>query len=262
MNAIVKAIQDIKFNIPIEVLQVGFVENFDRVNHITSIDDRILNSVIRPRVLVDCNLIGGITVKIDIAKCNVMQLPTREYIIEVPKNLTSNRPIVSCLSLVANHRGLMHNPYMGSNDLLVQSTHMLNSLSTETIIQTARLELIGENTILVSEPHMGLLNATIRVNIAYDDMLNNLHPRSYLGFSTLCRLATKAYIYNNCTVKLDQGYIWAGHELGKIGEIIDSYSDAEEMYQEHLTTIMRKVLFYNDPNNTSRLIATMLGNTI
>lgn len=262
MNAIIKAVQDIKFNIPLEVLQVGFVENFDRVNHITSLDDRIINSVIRPRVLVDCNLIGGVTVKIDIDKCNVLQLPTREYIVEVPKNLTSNRPIIACLSLVANHIGMLHNPYMGNNDILTQGTHMMNSLATETVIQTSKLELIGENTILVNEPHMGLLNATIRVIIAYDDMLTNLHPRSFLEFSNLCRLAVKSYIYNNCTVKLDQGYIWAGHELGKLGEIIESYADAEEMYKEHLETVMRRVLFYNDPNNTARLIATMLGNTI
>lgn len=262
MNAIIKAIQDIKYNIPIEVLQIGFVENFDRVNHVTSLDDRILNSVIRPRVLTDCNLIGGVTVKIDISQCNVMQLPTREYVIEVPKSLTSNRPIVACLSLVANHRGLLINPYMGSNDLMVQASHMMNSLSTETIIQTARMELIGENVILVNEPHMGLLNATIRVIIAYDDMLTNLHPRTFLTFSKLSLLAVKSYIYNNCSVKLDQGYIWAGHELGKVGEIIDSYADAEDMYQEYLTTIMRKALFHNDPNNTGRLIATMLGNTV
>lgn len=262
MNAVIKAIQDIKFTIPREVLQIGFVENFDRVNHITSIDERIINSVIRPRVLTDCNLVGGVPVMIDISQCVVHDTANREYIIEVPKRLTNNRPIVSCLSLVANHRGLLLAPYKGTNPVMTQATHMFNSLNTETIIQTARLELIGENTILVNEPYLGILNATVRVNVAYDDMMSNLHPRSFIEFSKLCIYAVKAYIYNNCKVKLDQGYVYGGHELGSIGEIIDNYSDSEEMYQEHLNTIMGKVLFLNEPSNSARLIATMLGNTL
>ena len=262
MNAIVKALQDIKYNIPLEVLQIGFVENYERVNHIRSLDDRITNSVLRPRVLTDCNLIGGVTMSIPTDRCVITQPTPREFIIEVPKQVTSNRSIISVLSLVSYAMGTWNNPYVGASSTLTQGAHMFNSLATESIIQTARLELIGENTILVEEPNVGLTTATLRAVIGYDENLNNLNPRSYLDFSRLCMYAVKSYIYNNCTVKLDQGYVWAGHELGKIGEIIDSYSDAEEMYIEHLTQTMRKVLFYNDKNNTSRLIASMLGNTL
>ena len=61
-------------------------------------------------------------------------------------------------------------------------------------------------------------------------------------------------------VKLDQGYVYGGHELGVITDIIDGYADAEEMYQEHLTTIMKKALFSVQSENMDRYIKSMLGN--
>ena len=43
-------------------------------------------------------------------------------------------------------------------------------------------------------------------------------------------------------------------------DIIDGYADAEEMYQEHLTTIMKKALLSVQSENMDRYIKSMLGN--
>ena len=260
MNALSKALSEIKFNIPPEVLQIGFVENFGRVNHITSLDERILNSVIRARVIVDANIAGGVTIKVPVDNCNIVQGRPGEFIIEVPKKLTQGKSIVSVLSLVSFGSYLNTVPVNGVSPLASAANHMMNNLTNENVVQTSRLELIGDNTVLVEDPSVMIFNAMLRCSLEYSADLGELNPRFYPAFSKLCILGVKSYIYNNCKVKLDQGYVYGGHELGSIGEIIDSYSDSEEMYQEHLNLVFRKLSYMSSSDNMSRLIKASIGN--
>lgn len=255
MNALAKAMTEIKFTIPLEVLQVGFIENYSRINHVVNLDERILNSVIRARVMVDANLYGGVTVNIPLEDCNCLQLENREWVIEVPKSITQGKSIVNVLSLVsyANFTGSYYS--MGNRSSFVNGAEKIyNHLADHNVIQTARLELIGDNTILVQDPSVTVYSAVIRCNLEYSKDMGELHPRYYNSFSKLCVLAVKSYIYNHCKVKLDQAYAYSGHELGTITEIIDGYSDAEEMYQEHLKTEFMKIAFMNHAENNSRMI--------
>jgi len=57
MNAISNALVDLRFKIPPEILNIGFRENAVMINQVIGLDERILNSVIRTRVLKDCNLV-------------------------------------------------------------------------------------------------------------------------------------------------------------------------------------------------------------
>ena len=260
MNALTKALSEIKFNIPPEVLQIGFVENFNRVNHIVSLDERILNSVIRARVLVDANLAGGVVAKIPISNCRYFEVNRGEWVIEVPKNLTQGKSIVNLLSLVAYGSATSGFPVNNVSPLISATNTMFNNMTHENIVQTSRLELIGDNTVLVEDPSVAIFNSTLRCNLEFSSDLGELNPRYYHVFSKLCVLGVKSYIYNNCKVKLDQGYVYGGHELGSIGDIIDGYSDAEEMYQEHLNTVFKKVAYMNSSDNMARLIKISLGN--
>ena len=262
MNAIQKALSEIKHTIPPEVLQIGFVENFNRTNQVTSIDDRILNSVIRSRVMVDANLVGGNTIQIPIAECYTSSTIYNEYVITVPRELTGYKSIVAVHSLLSMTGIASTLPNYNTSGLITQAYHMYNSLATMNVIQTNRLELIGENVILVQDPTLTLFNAVLKCVIEYDKNMSDLHPRYMRDFAKMCILAVKAYIYNNFKVKLDQGYIYAGHELGSITDIIDGYSDAEEMYQEFVMTVFQKIAYMNESKNMSRFIAAQFGNTI
>lgn len=262
MNAIHKALSEIKFQIPPEVLQVGFVENFGRINQVVSLDERIMNSVIRPRILVDANLVGGVIAKIPLDQCEYREYIPFEYIVIVPKELTGGRSIVSVLSLVSFTTVIPATPIYTSSPLLTAANNMFNSITQETVIQTSRLELIGDNTVLIQDPNLSILHGCLRCMVEYDENMSSIHPRNIHTFCKLCVLGTKSYIYNNCKVKLDQGYVYGGHELGSISEIIDSYSDAEEQYQEFLNTDFKIVAFMNTGDNVPRLIQSMLGNTL
>lgn len=262
MNAVVNALKEIKLAISPELLQLGFVENFSRVNHIVSLDERIKNSVIRPIVIKDCNLAGGVIMKIPVSLCYYQEVTRAEWIIEVPKNLTDNRSICNVLSLVSNASYITGVPLYNSSAALTQAQHIIDNLDTVNVIQTARLELIGDNVVLIEDPSITIYNTTMRVEVEYDSMMNNLHPRSIPIFSKLCILATKRYIYNYLKVKVDQGYIYGGHELGQILTELDGFSDAADQYEELMENTMRKVLFMNHAENMGRFIQSMMGNTL
>lgn len=262
MNAIQKALSEIKHTVPPEILQIGFVENYNRVNQITSLDERILNSVIRSRVMVDANLVGGVTLHVPVADCETNVTLYNEYIITVPRELTNYRSIVTLHSLLTNTGTGTALPSYQASPLISQAFNMYNSIGNINVIQTSRLELIGENVVLVQDPTQYIFNAVLKCAVEFDKNMSDIHPRYMRDFAKLCIYAVKAYIYNNFKVKLDQGYLYAGHELGTITEIIDSYSDQEEMYQDFLTNTFQKITFMNDRGNHNRFIQAQLGNTI
>lgn len=261
-SAIQKAISEIKFQIPIEILQIAFTENSQHLNQMISLDDRILSSIIRPRVMVDANLVGGIETRISLNDCNISAMNNREFVVDIPKSLTSHRSIVSVLSLVSNVVYQQSTAYSEMPAGLSSAMNMMNNLGTENVVQTARLEIIGDGIVLVQDPTIHLVNGVLRCIVENGKNMENLNPRSYLAFSKLCILATKSYIYNSLLIKIDKGYIYGGHELGVIKDVIDSYNGAEELYQEYLNTTFRKVAFINDSDKMSRYITSMISNTI
>lgn len=262
MNAINYALNNLKFGIPLQVLNLAFLESSDIVNKTLSLDEMIMSKLLRPRVLVDANVVGGVMLRVNLEDCRITSVSNREVIIDVPKIVTGGRSIMSALSLVSNFMIASQLPNVGESPLLSAGANMMNNLSTENIIQTARLEIIGENIILVQEPSTSLVPGILRCMVENNSNLENINPRSYPKFYKLCLLAVKSYIYNTLKIKIDQGYIYGGHELGSITEIIDTFADAEELYQEYLAGTWKRVAFLNDTDSKNRYIKSMLGNTL
>jgi len=262
MNALQKAIADVKYTIPYDILNLTFVEDDDRINNMISIDDRILNGILRPRVLVDCNIMGGIEARVPLGGCTISWMTNREFIVEVPKELTNGKSIITALGLVSNVIYTQTTQFSDMPAVASAGINMMNNLNTETVVQTSRLELIGDNIIVVQDPNIHLMNGILRCMVENSPNMENINPRSYNTFSKLCILGVKSYIYNTLLIKLDKGYLYGGHELGVIKDIVDSYSGAEEEYQEYLTTVWRKVAFINDSEAMSRYVKSYIGNTI
>lgn len=266
MNAINKALTEIRFNIPLEVLNLAFIENepyLARVkNQIISLDERIRNSVIKGRVLVDCNMVGGVPLTVYLGDCRIEEIIPGEFIINIDKKLTNYKSIVSVLSVVSNF-GYVNTASFGYvSPLVTSANNMYNNLSNETIMQSSRLELIGDNVVICKDPSIYLFNTAMRCVVENDENMANLHPRFIPAFAKLVVLATKAYIYNRCKVKMDQAFLYGGHELGSVTEVIDGYADAEQMYQEYLHLEFKKIMYMNPPNNMSRYVRSMFGNNI
>jgi hypothetical protein len=127
------------------------------------------------------------------------------------------------------------------------------------VTSTAQVEVIAENTVSIKDSLRLVSSMYLRCTLANDENLTNINPRSYPYFTKLVEYATKAYIYNDLIVKIGSNELQGGFELGVSKSIIESYSDAEQNYQDYLENTWRRVAFMNDKPAHRRLITAMMG---
>lgn len=270
MNALQKALDEIKFRIPPHVLNETFKSRTQSWrDRDMSIDESILNKVIRPRVVVDTNIVGGIEMYIPLYGAEIQQVDNYTYVLRIPKELTQNRTILSALSISYFNSNTMgayggSSSYLGGqacskNDVLGAANAVFDSFSSAPVTGTAQLRLVGENTIHVIDRGFFIQSAFLRCIVESDRELSNLQVRTYLAFSKLCELAVKSYIYNNMTITIDMAFLEGGRELGSFKTTVESYSDAEQMYQDFLKEKWGKINFMNDGERMARFLKSTIG---
>ena len=263
MNPIMYALNRIKLAIPPEILMIAFTEYSRYTNNTVSLDEHIMNLVIRPIVMMDANIVGGVETIVDLNQCAITYLNNMEFVVDVPKELTEGRSIIALKSLVSNVIYSKSTSYVNMSGSLSAAMNMGNNIGTENVVQTSKLELIADNMVLVADPTIHLMDGALRCTIENMSNMENINPRAYDMLGELCVLAVKAWIYNHTIVKLDKGYIYSGAELGVVQSVIESYSDAYQEYREFLNLRWAKVAFINNSSNTmSRYIKSMISNTI
>ena len=245
MTPITYALNHVRKVIPRQILDKTFLSNWQYNNTFPiSLDQRIREDVINNRVMVDCNPDAW------------------TWIYRIPKSLTQGRSIVAALSVsfgegaVVGATNLI--PVRG-NSLQDAAAGLLNSSNPIPMIATAKTHLIGDNVVLISDTMALPTTFFLRCWIENDSEMTNLNPRSYRAFAKLTELAVKSFIYNEMVIKMDMGEIFGGVQLGRFKEIIDSYSDAEEMYMTHLNEVMGRVFELNDAEGQRRHIQLMVG---
>lgn len=271
MNPVTKAVDDVKFRIPMEILKEVFgARDYGWRASAISIDEQMLALVIRPRVLVDCNLVGGseVVIPLDGLKAETTdQFPNIfRTVFRIPKSLTDGRSITSVLSVgfaTVFSQGSI-NAMSGINQnstsaVGLSGMALLNSYSAIPVSSTAKVRLIAENTIMVSDVTPLMSSAYLRCVIANDENLAHIQMRSYQAFSKLVELAIKSFIYVNLAIKISQAQLSGGQELGKFKEIVDGYSDSEDMYQEYLKKNWEAVAFMNDSETFTRNLKLRVG---
>lgn len=265
MNPIQKAIDTIKFHIPPQILQTFFVRRniFDRHQNV-NIDEHIISLVLRPRVLMDCSLVGGAEINVDMKGIVGDMVDNITVVFRIPKERTQGRSIMSVLSLsYIDANSLMNwGPIApGCGVTLPGTAHqaLLNSVTPPPITATAETRLIGDNVIEVRDGLRHTSYGTMRCVIANDENMSHLQPRSYLDFAKLCLLAVKAYIYNQYIIELDMGELHGGANIGVFKNVIEGYADANELYEEFLKTKFTKIQKMNDREAISRHVRSMIG---
>ncbi len=270
MNAISKALVEIKYRIPLEVLEI--VVRDDNPNyvrrrweeHAKSLDEKLLTQIIRPRVLVDCNLVGGDSIKVPLQGMAPTFHDDSNTVYYIPPELINNRNIVSVLGILYSSANSIYGGMLGHvnttsmNSVTNVSQRIGDAASLVPVLGNTVAKIIANNTIALSDNYRIVSHYVLKVTVDNEENLNNIQPRSYIAFSNLCVLAVKSYIYNKLLVKLDKGYLDNGQELSSIKNIVESYADAEEMYRTYLTTTWQKIAYMNDTPKFSRFIR-MLG---
>lgn len=274
MNPIQKAVDEVKWAIPKPILQRAFIDRVNgwRAQSRTSLDEQIISLVIRPRVLVDCNLIGGSQVLISLNGL-VQERPTEyQTVIHIPKTRTEGKSINSVL-----HVGFVGLGYLaawggmsgagtlatyGSADnsaLMTATAGVLTAFDKIPMTSTARCELIAENTIVIRDSINMSPDLTLRCVLANDEDLNNLQLRSYRDFCELVEHAVKAYIYNVTIVDIDRAELQGGQEIGILKEIISEYRDANQNYKDFLRNTFEVVSFMQDETSMMRYLKLLIG---
>ena len=267
LNPIDKAIADIKFAIPKQILNKVFLNSvgfWSPKN--TSLEEQIKTLVIQSKVLQDCDIVGGTKIYVQTS-----DLP-REYtdmftvIFRIPKDKTQGRTITSVLGI-----GFLETNSLGTNGI----TNQMQECSVNTITEnalaifsandsvpistTADCSLIAENTVMVKDSMYIKPNGYLWCEISNASNFSNIQIRSLHYFSKLCVMAVKAYIYNNYYIQMDAGEISAGHELGAFRQIMENYATAHEDYDEYLTDTWARVAYINDHRAHSDLIYAQIG---
>ena len=273
MNAIQHALNMIKHQIPDEILHAGFTidENNATVN-LTSIDEKILVKCIRSRVMQDANIMGGVEMVVPLN-----QIPPSFYedfytVYFIPPEAVMNREIISAIGLsslplmsTSGSQAMMGSAYgipngvnpnygLGQNALMSVADRIGDAAAINGVLHNAHLEIVAYNTIAVYAHFRTLAYLGLRLLVANDNNMNNIQPRSYRHFSTLCTLAVKAYVYNKLIIAINNGYLAGGQDLGMFKSILDNYSQAEEDYQGYLVNTWAKVAFMNDTQRHSRFL--------
>lgn len=268
MNPITKALDEVFFRIPREILNVVFVEPYKNYRDIPAdAKDKINHLVLRQRVLVDCNLVGGVEVRIPLDTVpaeNVDGGYTTIY--RVPKTMTNGRSISAVLdvtygSLYQNLGGYGTNTLATASPAMQLGAAVMNAQLRTPYVGTGRVELIGENVVMVQDSIILPANLFVRCVLENDDTMSNIQVRSYHVFAKLVELAVKSFIYTNYVIRLDMGELRGGLQIGRFKEIVDGYADAETMYQEYLNEKWRKTAFMNDKESMQRFVALLVGGT-
>jgi hypothetical protein len=270
MNALLYAVNEIKNNIPAQVLQAGMMaDETPETLELESIDHKLMRKVIKGRVLLDANIVGGIEMIIPIDDMELVKGEIYYSIYRVSPELTNEKEIVSVLSVIKQPGSLYGTNvstalYQNTTGIYTNSAsaRMGSSYGSAGLVNNAHVELVAYNTILIYAHFGSLFRFAVRCVVENNSNLSNISPRSYKKFAQLCILATKAYIYNKLIVHINSGYLQSGQELGVFKDIIESYADAHEQYHEYLHEVWSKVAFLNDTQRTYNYIGSLINPSI
>lgn len=277
MNALMYCINEIRHTVPYEVLHAGMSFDEDaQLYGLSSLEDKITNKVLKRRVLLAANIVGGVEMVVPLAQVPPTFTEAMYTVYQIPPELVMDREIMSAQSLTylptAGFMGVsggFGGPHMVYNP--TNPTHMMNSTtmnvasriaashSSSGLLSSAHLEIVGHNAIAVYAHYQALANYGVRVVLQNDEALTNIQPRSYQALSKLAVWAVKAYLYNKLIVPINSGYLSGGQELGMFKSVLEGYSDAEENYQTYLKEIWGQVAFMNDTSRYSYFISSMLA---
>lgn len=269
MDIMTKVFDEIKFRIPNEILKEAFkdtVQNWRKAP--ISLDEQMRLKVIKPRVLIDANLVGGQSVVLYLNDVAPEIIDDFTAVFHIPAEKVNNRSIMTVLSVnytpyarlgTFSGRAAAVGTVLNTSDISHSAMRVMDSHSSVPYVSNANVELVGDNIVLIRD-RIRISNwYSLRCMIANDDNLSNISPRNYLDFVRLCELAIKSYIYNTLFVRMDRAKLEIGQELGSFKSYVDNLADSEEMYQTFLNEVWRKVSIMNDEDTYDRFIKLQIN---
>lgn len=276
-TAIKYALNQVRQRIPKQILDIVFKPTtkygLSRLQYTNvSVDSTIRNEVIEGRIRPDIDTYGVQEELISLAGLHREIVPDNtfpSFVCHVPKERTGDRVITQAIAVTLTPIGFgmgygnmspgLNNTRCPTPIMLQTAQAIVDSNGSAPVNQTSEVSLIGENTIYVKNMGINQQNLSLRCLLASDSEFGNLKRPSWRKFGELVVWATKAYIYNNYIIELDQNELQGGSPIGAFRNIIEGYSDADTTYMEQRDEFMGKMLIFNDDHRMDRYTQRIFG---
>lgn len=268
MSAIKKALDEVKWQIPYEILVQAFQiqRPHNRVVYFpSSLESLIREKIIEDKVRIDCDLVGGVESVLPLGQIPPQYVDGYSAVYKIPKHMTQGRVITSVLSVSEGDVSLFNHPIhslISAGSMLSTTEQIFDAARGPSTTVDANVRIIGENTVFIEAQITSHYDLYMRCRLSNDSEFSNLPPAANLEFARLVILATKAYIYQRLVVDIDRAFLSGGQDLGVFKEIVDQYRDAQQMYDEFLEQTWRKVALMADKTAYSRMLKLTLGGGI
>lgn len=243
MDVITYGLSKIHKSIPKQVLDLRY--NFISDVY-TNTNKNITDIVIKGDVLVDLNLISC---NQKVVRVNDLEF-LREYgdskIYNVPLSLTNGLPIMDVIGVI-------------DTELVAVNTSINEQFGGVNAQTTVRAYLVNRHTVSISNEFFSN-DGYLELTLAYDERMKEIMPNSYPVIAEAFILATKADIYNELVITMDEGALYYGYDISSIRTEIEKYSDARELYEAHKEETVAKVLFMNSDDTMTDWVQMLMPN--
>lgn len=257
MSAIDSAIQKVIRSIPRPILKAGLFTSEELTFGLpTTIEDAIYSKVIGPFVIPKLSEFGQLR-EIPLTGVPWESIKSNVRVYRIPEESTDFRPIVSAHIAGSNIvDGRYHTPpqtqfYQANHSsVLNRAARITRAEQPQARITTAEVRVLAPYTVQIKEPYHFRNELTLYARVRISEDLNEIKPAFYEVIAKLVLYATKQYIYNNLILAMGSMRLEHGKDFSEFKNIVDSYSDAGDMFDDHLPLCSRCLAFNDDSANS------------
>ena len=264
IDAVRQALTHIYNVIPMPILEAVFKPYEANV----SIDNLILDKVILSRVRDDISLRGGRVLRLILNQnwCRYTSSPSpyalgisgAYTVFHIPPEARDNRDISCVLSIrfpytlgTSNTCSFYNNNSIKGNTLSGLACAALQAQTGSNQLSTPQGIVRPGNIIQLDPPQYNFVPWQVMVRLRFDDNFSGMDVSSIRTFSLLCE-----YVYVNSIMTIESNLVTRGVELGVVKDIVSSYSDANEKYEEQLLAMAGAQIY--EPDRLRNILLRMV----
>lgn len=266
-NVINELLKDVYRKIPNEILREAFYEELKTSR---SLDAIVKELIISDIVLANCNLYSGKMKKITISQDYMKNIDDKLFIgsflgnygvYAIPPHVRENRPIVAITGITYPTSLAPFGTYpeigVAGRSVVNGMDEMLESFThSPAYIAPSAFIIDGDAGIIQLTPPSSIhIDWIMSCFLSFDKEFSNIGLNMINPLKKMVEYAAKSFIYNRMIIKINQGYLTGGFQLESIKNIIESYQDAEERFEEALMKFRGSSMF--SPENFRDTLSLM-----
>ena len=264
-----QAMQQIYAVIPMEILEAAFQPYQTQ----TTLDECIKNKVLLARVRDDISVRGGkvLRIMLDPKWSHYTRSPSTYSLgisgsystFHVPPEAREGRDISTILAVrfpytLNTHsvNGNFNNCSLKGNTVSGLACAALQAQTGSQLVSSPTGVVRPGNVIQLDPPQYTWIPWEVIVRLRYDDNFSGMDVSLIESFKRVCEYAVKSYIYTTLIFKIETNLVVRGMDIGIMKDIVSSYSDANEKYEEQLIQLGGAEIF--DPDRLAGILRRMV----